>query len=115
MESLYRQVKQKDLKIEKQTERLQNLTEMLEKRDQQLEELATARRDRENMKQQLLEMQQLLQAQPKVGSHAEAERRLIEMEQHSRAAVGMSQQLDADLQQERAAKDALQREIMALR
>ena len=57
------------------------------------------------MKQQLLEMQQLLQAQPKVGSHAEAERRLIEMEQRSRAAEGMSQQLDADLQQEKAAKD----------
>eukprot|EP00746_Dinoflagellata_sp_MGD_P135311 gnl/MRDRNA2_/MRDRNA2_69294_c0_seq1.p1 gnl/MRDRNA2_/MRDRNA2_69294_c0~~gnl/MRDRNA2_/MRDRNA2_69294_c0_seq1.p1 ORF type:complete len:916 (-),score=298.35 gnl/MRDRNA2_/MRDRNA2_69294_c0_seq1:720-3467(-) len=115
MESLYRQLKGKDQKISKQTERLQNLTEMLEKRDQQLEELATARRDRENMKQQLLEMQQLLQAQPKVGSHAEAERRLIEMEQRSRSAESVSQQLDVDLQQERAAKEALLREVSALR
>jgi hypothetical protein len=115
LESLYKQVKGKDQKIAKQTERLQTLTEMLEKRDQQLEELATARRDRENMKQQLLEMQQLIQAQPKVGSHAEAERRLIEMEQLSRTTQGMSNQLQADLREERAAKEALQREVSALR
>ena len=41
LESLYTQIKCKDQKIAEQTKRLQNLTKMLEQRDQKLEEPIT--------------------------------------------------------------------------
>jgi len=84
IESLHRQLKTKDIKIGKQSELLQVLTDMLEKRDQQLDELASAKRDRAKMQQQVAELEQLVKTHPRAVTHAEAERRLIEQEERIR-------------------------------
>ena len=63
LELLNWQTRGANAKIVQQTARIQTLSERL----------ATARHDREQMKQQLLETQQMFKAQPKVGSHGETE------------------------------------------
>mmetsp|Transcript_45190 Transcript_45190/g.144740 ORF Transcript_45190/g.144740 Transcript_45190/m.144740 type:complete len:2710 (-) Transcript_45190:80-8209(-) len=115
IESLHRQLKSKDTKIAKQSERLQTLTEMLEKRDQQLEELSSAKRDREKMQQQVFELEEVMKAQPRVVTHAEAERRLIEQEQQMREQERGLYETSDSLQRERVEKDSLANELTALR
>ncbi|CAK0804409.1 unnamed protein product [Prorocentrum cordatum] len=114
-ESLQRQIKAKDAKIAKQSEKVQILTEMVEKRDKQIEELSTAKRDRVGMESRVAELEDVLRAQPKVGSRTEAERRLIEQELRARGQEGQERELQAALQRARQEKDALRRELEALR
>lgn len=115
LETLHKQIKAKDQKIAKQTERLQTLMEMLEKRDQQLEELASARRDRETMRQRVAEMEEVLKTQPRVVTHAEAERRLIEQEQRMRESDRQHLDLIEQLKREQNDKEALSRELASMR
>jgi hypothetical protein len=115
MESLHRQLKSKDVKIGKQAERIQTLTEMLEKRDQQVDELSSAKRDRETMRQRVTDMEETLKAQPRASTHAEAERRLIDQEQRMRETERRAQKLDGLLSEERGEKETLQRELLSLK
>mmetsp|Transcript_39186 Transcript_39186/g.72532 ORF Transcript_39186/g.72532 Transcript_39186/m.72532 type:complete len:2608 (+) Transcript_39186:108-7931(+) len=115
IESLHRQIKAKDVKIGKQTDRIQTLTEMLEKRDQQLEELSTARRERENAKQRAAELEEVLKAQPRASTHTEAERRLIEQEQRARENERRIRELEDGIRDHKGEKEALHRELGGLR
>mmetsp|Transcript_20146 Transcript_20146/g.35774 ORF Transcript_20146/g.35774 Transcript_20146/m.35774 type:complete len:2724 (+) Transcript_20146:77-8248(+) len=115
LESLHKQLKAKDGKIAKQSERLQALTEMLEQRDSQLQELSTARRDREQMRQRLADMEDAMKAQPRVVSHAEAERRLIQQETKLKEHERQAREVSEGFEKERSEKDALSRELSALR
>lgn len=115
IESLHRQLKAKDTKIAKQSERLQAITEMLERRDQQLEELSTAKRDREKLQQKVTDLEEVMKAQPRVVTHAEAERRLIEQEQRMRVDERQVRELQEALTKEKTDKEAAVRELSALR
>jgi len=69
LESVHRQLKAKDAKIAKQSERLQTLTDMLESRDKQLEELTTAKHDRDKMRHRVAEMEGLMKPKTHAVTH----------------------------------------------
>eukprot|EP00931_Biecheleriopsis_adriatica_P037375 TRINITY_DN21430_c0_g3_i1.p1 TRINITY_DN21430_c0_g3~~TRINITY_DN21430_c0_g3_i1.p1 ORF type:complete len:2799 (-),score=680.31 TRINITY_DN21430_c0_g3_i1:45-8354(-) len=115
LESMHKQLKAKDSKINKQSERLQALTEMLEQRDAQLSEMSTARRDREQMRQRLKDMEEAMGSQTKVVSHAESERRLINQEIKLKEHEREVQDLQESYQKERQEKETLSRELAGLR
>eukprot|EP00929_Paragymnodinium_shiwhaense_P108444 TRINITY_DN74768_c0_g1_i1.p1 TRINITY_DN74768_c0_g1~~TRINITY_DN74768_c0_g1_i1.p1 ORF type:complete len:1208 (-),score=425.25 TRINITY_DN74768_c0_g1_i1:78-3701(-) len=106
LESLHRQLRTKDAKIAKQTEQLATLTEMLEKRDEELEGLSTARRDREQMRARLAEMQEVMNNHVKASSHAEAEHRLIVQETRLVESDRKMHELEEALVQEEKEKEA---------
>lgn len=115
IEGLHRQLRSKDVKIAKQTERLNTLTEMLEKRDQQLDELSSARRDRQQMQTKVSELEETMRTQPRIVTHTEAERKIIEQEQRLRDSERQMRDLSENLKQERIEKDDLSRELRGLR
>mmetsp|Transcript_44489 Transcript_44489/g.102683 ORF Transcript_44489/g.102683 Transcript_44489/m.102683 type:complete len:552 (-) Transcript_44489:47-1702(-) len=114
LDSMEKQLKGKDTKIAKQAERLQSLTEMLEKRDKEVEELEGVRRDKEATRAQVLKLQDAAKSQPRVQSHAEAERRLIDQEVLLRDFEKKVKELEDVLSHERIEKDALARELGSL-
>ncbi|CAE8720172.1 unnamed protein product, partial [Polarella glacialis] len=115
-ESLHKQLKAKESKIAKQSERLQaqgidgNVGA-----EGQAEELSTARRDREQMRQRLADLEDATKSQPKVASHADAERRLIAQETKMREVDRQAHELKTQAESERQEKDNLIRELSALR
>eukprot|EP00439_Symbiodinium_sp_Y106_P014387 s3055_g2.t1 len=114
IEGLRKQLKAKDTKLEKQTERLQGLGELLEERDTQLQELLSARRDREKLRIRLADLEDAMKSQKKVMSRADAERRLIGQEARLKESERQIQELGENLQKERHERQAVTCELRAL-
>lgn len=113
IENLRKQLKAKDSKLSKQTERLHGLGELLEERDVQLAELTSARRDREKLRVKLADLEDAMKTQ-KVLSRADAERRLIAQEARLKESERQIKELGENLHKEREERQVVTLELRSL-
>lgn len=114
IENLRKQLKAKDSKLSKQTERLHGLGELLEERDVQLAELTSARRDREKLRVKLADLEDAMKTQKKVLSRADAERRLIAQEARLKESERQIKELGENLHKEREERQVVTLELRSL-
>ncbi|CAJ1358098.1 unnamed protein product [Effrenium voratum] len=114
IENLRKQLKAKESKLSKQTERLQGLGDLLEERDTQLQELSSARRDREKLRVRLADLEDAMKVQKKVLSRADAERRLIGQEARLKESERQIKELGESLHKERTERQVASCELRAL-
>ncbi|CAK9010749.1 Hypothetical protein SCF082_LOCUS10804 [Durusdinium trenchii] len=114
IDNLRKQLKAKESKLSKQTERLQGLGELLEERDVQLQELTSARRDREKLRLKLADLEDAVKTQKKVLSRADAERRLISQEARLKESERRMKELADNLHREREERQTVTTELRTL-
>ncbi|CAK9010180.1 unnamed protein product [Durusdinium trenchii] len=114
IDNLRKQLKAKESKLSKQTERLQGLGELLEERDVQLQELTSARRDREKLRLKLADLEDAVKTQKKVLSRADAERRLISQEARLKESERHMKELADNLHREREERQTVTTELRTL-
>ncbi|CAK9010220.1 unnamed protein product [Durusdinium trenchii] len=114
IDNLRKQLKAKESKLSKQTERLQGLGELLEERDVQLQELTSARRDREKLRLKLADLEDAVKTQKKVLSRADAERRLISQEARLKESERRMKELADNLRREREERQTVTTELRTL-